>query len=723
MDEYVFAEYDKLAIRGIDNTYFKFVSFLLYPNNNNIFNVNGYRDDNSMVRHNVENYDINRVIYAALALLVYSPFFVNEQLRNEMVRYDGMEWDAIVIGMDIELKRRVVEWMFGLPIITSSTNYRHERHYNPFTQSSQPNPLMPITGRVSSLYVSNQLLMFKMFVRNRTCVITGDTGTGKTTQVPKLIYYFEILFGRYEANKFDRLLYRALPIRQPIIQLTLPRKLLIDESHRRFTEEIGLSDKLIHPSIVKVHSEVDDNAYVNLPASYISFVVGANLVSKLIEYTLRTRPCFANNMNPSNPEAVLSATCIIIDELHEHDIHMDSLLTLCKYLDCRLVLMSATIQNEEDRLSSFYGLRLDSYFHIKSASDSHKVIDIRASQSVSPQDTGGMIVNAALECLNMHHQFLQYGNVLIFFPTKLQVDIFVKRAKDLYTVSKLYRGSAPLRRDKTNHLVIAASPIAESSVTIDSLVLVIDTGLYTSPYGGGKVSFITLNSMTQRKGRIGRVRPGTFIRLYDLSKLKNATDYSLDHPLSFKREINILYQLGFGNDLITPLTSYDLIDEILSHQNNNHRITVDNYLFPFHTFYNLIGFDMDVYKLLFTRIGPKATKYINAWYLITRLSYIPNEIILDDTKYNEYISSLGLSSLRRIDVPNTNILRILNGDYYLYYSIMYRLVYGSIWMCIKSGMTSVVHNVITNERKTIELELALYKSIGFFSDTTLYVSI
>jgi ATP-dependent helicase HrpB len=216
---------------------------------------------------------------------------------------------------------------------------------------------------------------------------------------------------------------------------------------------------------------------------------------------------------------------VISDELHERHLDGDLALALVARLrerrpELALVAMSATLDAEP--VAAFLG---DAPV-VRSEGRVHPVVIEHAAQ---PDDRPlGRQVSAAVRAAAQ--QGLD-GDVLVFLPGAGEIR---RCAEDLDDVARTFDLAVmPLHGDLTadeqdaavrpaaRRKVILATNVAETSVTIDGVTCVVDSGLAriarTSPWSGIpslEIEPVSRASCAQRAGRAGRTRPGRVIRLY-----------------------------------------------------------------------------------------------------------------------------------------------------------------------------------------------------------------
>lgn len=239
---------------------------------------------------------------------------------------------------------------------------------------------------------------------------------------------------------------------------------------------------------------------------------------------------------------------VVLDEFHERSIHADLALALVRQAaaardDLAIVVMSATI--DAGPVSAFLG--------------GAPVIEVPGR--TFPVDIEYR-ANADLAAAALERAATSAGDVLCFLPgageiRRAEEDVRA-RSGDRFDVLPLHgmldadaqdRALAPANRRK----IILATNIAETSLTIEGVTDVVDTGLHkVLRYDGGRgidrleMERIPLASATQRSGRAGRTRPGRALRLWD------ARDQLREHrePEIFRIDLasTLLDVIGWGGD-------------------------------------------------------------------------------------------------------------------------------------------------------------------------------
>ncbi|MBN8467206.1 ATP-dependent helicase HrpB [Corallococcus exiguus] len=318
---------------------------------------------------------------------------------------------------------------------------------------------------------------------SRSVVLEAPPGAGKTTRVPRA------------------LLEAGLGAGKEIVVLQ-PRRLPTRLAAQRVSEEIG--ERVGETVGYQVRFED-----VRGPKTRMSFVTEGVLGRRLLtDPTLR------------------DVGIVVLDEFHERHLSADISLALLRRLqetarpDLKLVVMSATLEAEPVRaylggapsLRS-EGRRFDVSVEYLSAPD-ERHLDQQVLSALKRLFTQGVD-----------------GDVLVFLPGAGEI----RRARDTCAefaerhdadVLPLHGDLSPAEQDRavrrsSRRKIILSTNVAETSVTIDGVAVVIDSGLARvashSPWSGLpqlKLGKVSRASAVQRAGRAGRTRAGHCVRLY-----------------------------------------------------------------------------------------------------------------------------------------------------------------------------------------------------------------
>jgi len=222
---------------------------------------------------------------------------------------------------------------------------------------------------------------------------------------------------------------------------------------------------------------------------------------------------------------------IIFDEFHERHLQADLGLTLCLDIqanlrdDLKLLVMSATL--EAEAVSTILGDALV----IKSEGRSFPV-DIHYLPSSHKQKLEQTVVKSILYAIEVHA-----GSILVFLPGVREiktVETILLNAglKDNISVCPLYGNLSQEEQEKAisptildKRKIVLATSIAESSLTIEGVTIVIDSGLMRVPRYNPRSEMtkletlpVSLASADQRAGRAGRLSAGICYRLWSKDK-------------------------------------------------------------------------------------------------------------------------------------------------------------------------------------------------------------
>jgi hypothetical protein len=203
-----------------------------------------------------------------------------------------------------------------------------------------------------------QIHFFKHFFFQRVIYVTGSTGVGKSTQIPKLLWYGLFLLGNYTSS----------------VICTQPRTNATDGSASRISEEMGVPIKRYNSEIRKLESsdnyyiqfttesrkhdaEVLNNKKVLRVPSVLKVVTDGTLLNIVKEQTYFKKQTDYNAELITEKINIYDIICI--DEAHEHNSNMDLILTLLRDIiqlnnSLRLVIISATIDADEPRYRRYY---------------------------------------------------------------------------------------------------------------------------------------------------------------------------------------------------------------------------------------------------------------------------------------------------------------------------------------------------------------------------------
>lgn len=337
----------------------------------------------------------------------------------------------------------------------------------------------------------------KALAEHQVLVIAGETGSGKTTQLPKIC----LELGRGSHG---------------LIAHTQPRRIAARSVAARVAEELGTPLGGLVGYQVRFEDQSDANTLVKLMTDGI-----------LLAETQHDR--FLERYDT-----------IIVDEAHERSLNIDFLLGYLKTLlhrrpELKLIITSATIDLE----------RFSKHF------DNAPIIEVSGRTFpvetwyrplTSEQDEEGnpieddltvdQAILATLDELAQQErgQGKGPGDVLIFLPGEREIrdaaEILRKAQLRHTEILPLYARLSPAEQQRifqphAGRRVVLATNVAETSLTVPGIRYVIDTGTarisrysYRAKVQRLPIEAVSQASANQRKGRCGRVEPGICVRLY-----------------------------------------------------------------------------------------------------------------------------------------------------------------------------------------------------------------
>ncbi len=260
---------------------------------------------------------------------------------------------------------------------------------------------------------------------------------------------------------------------------------------------------------------------------------------------------------------------VVFDEFHERSLHADLGLALCRDVqqgvreDLRLLFMSATLESEA------LCAHLDVASPIVCEVRQHPVDIIWQGESRAPLPAS--VASTVSKALDVHH-----GDILVFLPGVAEIEKTAKLVESQLPGNvKLHRlhsgvnaeaqreATAP-NKDNTHRRVILATSIAETSLTIDGVRIVIDAGVerrsrIDSVSGIERLETVMASqaSATQRAGRAGRTDSGVCYRLW--SESSHHTRAVSWQPEVFRADLSSLV-IEVGQWGVTDIQSLPWID-------------------------------------------------------------------------------------------------------------------------------------------------------------------
>lgn len=325
--------------------------------------------------------------------------------------------------------------------------------------------------------------------QHQSLVIVGETGSGKTTQIPQYLL---------EANP------------QACIAVTQPRRVAATSVARRVAQEVGTR----LGGLVGYSIRFED---CTSPQTRLKYCTDGLLLREILTDPLLSR-----------------YSVVILDEAHERTLRTDILLGMLRDIqqkrkDLKVIVMSATLDAE--RFSAYFGGAPILYI-------AGRQFPVTTYYATEPQSD--YLDSAHLAVLQIHTETAPMsGDILVFLSGQEDIENVERLLRDSsqqqvpadmlpallpcpifaalpQSQQSLVFDPAPPNTRK----VILATNIAETSLTIPGIRYVIDTGVHKArgfdPRVGESllVEPISKSSARQRTGRAGRETPGVCYRLY-----------------------------------------------------------------------------------------------------------------------------------------------------------------------------------------------------------------
>ena len=420
----------------------------------------------------------------------------------------------------------------------------------------------------------SQLSFFHRFINNRMLMVTGATGVGKSTQVPKLLLYGLASIHNKTSG--------TIICTQPRIPPTWKNAVRIADE---LCVPIEGHDKSYY-NVQYKHSEPEEGGkgrnhqhYKNINELVLLIVTDGTLLLDMNNTVLTKKKEGKGSMEFSTNNIY---DIVIIDESHEHNTNMDLILTLMKfplYTNNRLMLVtiSATMDDDEPIYRRFYRsindnrkypcdktierlgidrIAVDRRLHI---SPPGKTTRFTINEYYRPTEEPEDIVKEILSNTTK-------GDILFFQPGKGKIFNSIKKINEFtppntiavpyysdldgqykeivenihvmgsqkilipksIILGERYDESLNVRPGTYTRFILVATNIAEASITIPTLKFVVDTGTQNV----GKFDFekgivvlelvsISEASRLQRKGRVGRTADGDVYYTYEKGSKEN----------------------------------------------------------------------------------------------------------------------------------------------------------------------------------------------------------
>ena len=415
---------------------------------------------------------------------------------------------------------------------------------NPFTGKPLSSKYMSILQKRRDLPVHTQRGEFlALYQKYQILVFLGETGSGKTTQIPQFVLFDDL------PQKTGKMVACTQPRR--VAAMSVAQR-VADEMDVQLGQEVGYSIRF------------EDNTS---PNTILKYMTDGMLLREAM-----------NDHNLSR------YSTIILDEAHERTLATDILMGLLKDVverrpDLKLIIMSATLD----------ATKFQKYFNMApllAVAGRTYPVEIFYTPTAERD-----YLEASLRTVLQIHATEGEGDILLFLTGEEEIEDACKKinleAQDLIredaagplVVYPLYGSLPPAQQQKIfspappplkpggrpGRKVIVSTNIAETSLTIDGIVYVVDPGFSKQKIYNPRIRVesllvtpISKASAQQRAGRAGRTRPGKCFRLYtEESFKKDLIEQTYPEVLRSNLSSTVLELKKLGVD---DLVHFDLMD-------------------------------------------------------------------------------------------------------------------------------------------------------------------
>ncbi|ORY39245.1 P-loop containing nucleoside triphosphate hydrolase protein [Neocallimastix californiae] len=401
---------------------------------------------------------------------------------------------------------------------------------------------LPVTGEEQQI--------METIMENDVTILCGETGSGKTTQIPQFLY--EAGFGNPKHPQFTGM-----------IGVTQPRRVAAVSMAKRISEEMNLLNG-------EVAYQIRYDSGTVKPFTRIKFMTDGILLRELsLAATSEKSNTEKNNTNSSRNQDVedlllTKYSAIIIDEAHERTVGTDVLIgwltrivklrndensVIAKKLNkpLKLIIMSATLRVDDfTQNKTLFPDKVPPV--VKVDGRQHKVV-VHYNKRTPVDD----YITDVYKKICKIHKKLPSGGILVFLTGQQEIQILCKKLRKKFPINKkknammidnkkdsdnessgglhvlplysLLPTAQQLRvfepPPENSRLCVIATNVAETSLTIPNIRYVVDTGKVKTrvydPYTGiqtYQIRWTSKASADQRAGRAGRTGPGHCYRLF-----------------------------------------------------------------------------------------------------------------------------------------------------------------------------------------------------------------
>ena len=344
-----------------------------------------------------------------------------------------------------------------------------------------------------------------LIVNHQVVIVCGETGSGKTTQLPKMCLSLGRGLGAGGTG---------------LIGHTQPRRLAATSTAKRIAEELNTDLGEVVGYKIRFADRLHEGASVKLMTD------GILLAETQTDRLLR------------------QYDTIIIDEAHERSLNIDFLLgylreILPKRPDLKVIITSATIDAERFAEHFAHNGKLAPIINVSGRTYPVEIRyrPIQADESQRERDLYDGIVDAVDELARLGE-----GDILVFLPGEREIreaaEALRKHHPAHTEILPLFARLSPAEQERifkrsNARRIVLATNVAETSLTVPGIRYVVDTGLarvkrysYRQKVEQLQIEPIAKAAANQRAGRCGRVAAGVCIRLYDEADFQSRPDFT-----------------------------------------------------------------------------------------------------------------------------------------------------------------------------------------------------
>ncbi|MBF0610733.1 MAG: ATP-dependent RNA helicase HrpA [Magnetococcales bacterium] len=358
-----------------------------------------------------------------------------------------------------------------------------------------------------------------LIAQHQVVVLCGETGSGKTTQLPKIC----LELGRGVDG---------------LIGVTQPRRIaaraIADYLAKDLGQEVGKT--------VGCQVRFQDRSG---PDTLVKVMTDGILLAEIPSDRLLT-----------------AYDTLIIDEAHERNLNIDFILGYLKQLlpqrpELKIIISSATLDTEK------FSRHFNQAPILQVAGRTYPV-EVRYRPVVANEEGEIDLPQAVTEAVGELASLSPNGDILVFLPGEREIrecgELLAKRHPPGVEIIPLYARLAAAQQDRVFHpegkrRIVLATNVAETSLTVPGIHYVVDSGLARLAQYNPRlkvqrlpVEAISQASANQRKGRCGRLAPGICIRLYSQEDFLQRNEFTPPEVLraSLAAVILRMKELGLG---------------------------------------------------------------------------------------------------------------------------------------------------------------------------------